>query len=57
MQMPINLMPQDFIDLYGLQVKDKSGHVYMEIRRRIYELLQWGILANKLLNEPLAVDG
>ena len=31
MKMPINLIPQEFIDLYGLAAKVKNGYVYMEI--------------------------
>ena len=57
MRMPINLIPQEFIDLYDLSSKVKNGFVYMEIRRGMYGLPQSGILANKLLKERLAKDG
>jgi hypothetical protein len=57
MRMPINLIPQEFIDLYDLSPKVKNGFVYMEIRRGMYGLPQSGILANKLLKERLAKDG
>ena len=32
MRMPINLIPQEFIDLYDLAPKVKNGYVYMEIQ-------------------------
>ena len=51
--MPINLIPQEFIDLYDLGSKVKNGYVYIEIQRGMYGLPQAGILANKLLKERL----
>ena len=57
MRMPINLIPQEFIDLYDLAPKVKNGYVYMEIQRGMYGLPQSGILANKLLKERLEEDG
>ena len=51
--MPINLMPQEFIELYDLGSKVKIGYVYIEIQRGMYGLPQAGILANKLLKERL----
>ena len=53
MRMPINLIPQEFIDLYDLGLKVKNGYVYIEIQRGMYGLPQAGILANKLLKERL----
>ena len=53
MMMPINLIPQEFIDLYDLGSKVKNGYVYIEIQRGMYGLPQAGILANKLLKERL----
>ena len=53
MRMPINLIPQEFIDLYDLGSKVKNGYVYIEIQRGMYGLPQAGILANKLLKERL----
>ena len=49
--MPINLIPQEFNDLYDLGSKVKNGYVYIEIQRGMYGLPQAGILANKLLKE------
>ena len=43
------------MDLYGLHDKVKNGYVYCEIVRGMYGLSQAGILANKLLEERLAV--
>ena len=53
MQMPINLIPQEFIDLYDLGSKVKNGYVYIEIQQGMYGLPQAGTLANKLLKERL----
>ena len=51
--MPINLIPQEFIDLYDLGSNVKNGYVYIEIQRDMYGLPQAGILANELLKERL----
>ena len=51
MRMPINLIPQEFIDLYDLGSKVKNGYVYIEIQCGMYALPQARILANKLLKE------
>ena len=53
MRMPINLIPQEFIDLYDLGSKVKNGCVYIEIQRGMCGLPQSGILANKLFKERL----
>ena len=53
MRMPINLIPQEFIDLYDLGSKVKNGYVYIEIQRGMDGLPQAGILATKLLKERL----
>ena len=50
---PINLIPQEFIDVYGLAQKLKNGYLYIEIQRGVYGLPQAGILANNLLTERL----
>ena len=57
MRIPINLIPQEFIDLHKLQDKVKNGFVYCEIVRGMYGLPEAGILANKLLKERLAKHG
>ena len=57
MRMPINLFPQEFIDLYNLAPKVKNGYVYMEINKGMYGLPQSGILSNKLLKERLEKYG
>ena len=49
MRIPIELIPQEFIDLYQLQNKIKNGFVYCEIMCGIYGLPESGSLANKLL--------
>ena len=45
---PIELIPQEFIDLYQLQEKIKNGFVYCEIIRGVYVLPESVRLANKL---------
>ena len=57
MKISINLIPQEFIDLYKLQDKIKNGFVYCEIVRGMYGLPEAGVLANKLLKERLAKHG
>ena len=51
LRIAVNLIPQEFMDLYGLHDKVKNGYVYCEIVRGMYGLPQAGILANKLLKE------
>ena len=53
MRMPINLIPQEFIDLYDLGSNIKDGYICIEIQRSMYGLPQAGILANKLLKQRL----
>ena len=57
MRMPIDLIPPEFIEAYGLADKVKNGYVYMEIQRRMYGLPQSGRLANILLKERLEEHG
>ena len=49
----MNLISQEFIDMYDLALKVKNGYVYIEIQRGIYDLPQDVILANNLLKERL----
>ena len=49
MNIPVNLIPQEFIDLYKLQDKIKDGFVYCEIIRGMYVLTEAVVLANILL--------
>ena len=53
MRILIELIPQEFIDLYQLQDKVKNGFVYCEIIRGMYGLPEAGVLANKLLKTRL----
>ncbi len=57
MRMPINLIPQAFIDEYDLSLKVKNGYVYLRIVKGMYGLPQAGMLANKLLKERLEEHG
>ena len=47
MRMPINLNPQEFLNLYNLAPKVKNGCVYMEMQHGVYGLPQADVLANK----------
>ena len=47
MQMDFKKSPLHIVKQYDLNAKAKGGILYLEIRRKIYELLQAGILANK----------
>ena len=42
---PIELIPQEFIDAGHLQDKAKSGYIYYEITRGMYGLPETGVLA------------
>ena len=57
MRITINLVSQEFIDLYDLAPKVKNGYTYMEISRGMYRIPQSGTLANKLLNKRLEKEG
>ena len=52
MQIPVKLIPEDFIVLYQLHDKIKDGHIHMQIECSMYGLPQAGILANKILHNP-----
>ncbi len=57
MKMPLQLIPEDIMEHYGLRKKAIDGYVYMEIRKGMYGLPQASILANKLLKLWLARHG
>ena len=57
MQIPRHLVPQEFIDEYGLESKIYRGFLYDEIRKGIYGLSQAGKPANTLLKQRLATCG
>ena len=57
MRIPIELIPQEFIDLYQLPKKIKNGFVYCEIIRGMYGIPDSGSLANKLLKKRLEEHG
>ena len=54
---PIELIPQEFIDLYQLQDKVKTGFVCCEITGDMYGLPVAGVLATKLLKTRLKQHG
>ena len=49
MQIPLKLVPKEFMDKYKLHDKQYKGHIYMEIFKGMYGLPQTGKLANDLL--------
>ena len=55
--MPVDLIPDNIMNLYNLHNKVKNGFVYMQIQRGLYGLPQSGILANKLLHKRLKPHG
>ena len=57
MKMKLSNFPQDIIDQYKLNDKEKNGYVYVEIRKGMYGIPAAGILAQKLLEERLAKSG
>ena len=56
-RIPIELIPQESIDLYQLQNKIKNGFVYCEIILGMYGLPESGSLAKKLLKKRLEEHG
>ena len=52
-RIPIELIPQEFIDLYNRQDKVIHGFVYFDITRGMYGRPEAGVLANKLLKTRL----
>ena len=54
MQMPIDLIPEEFQTTYSLQVKAKNSFVYIKIAKGMYSLPQSGILASKLLKKRIS---
>ena len=57
MKMPVDLIPDNIMDLYNLHNKVKNGLVYMQIQRGLYGLPQSGILVNTILRERLKPHG
>jgi hypothetical protein len=52
----ISSIPQEIIDEFRLLELAHDGRVYIEIQKGMYGLPQAGILANKLLQQRLALD-
>jgi hypothetical protein len=49
MRIPINVIPEDIIDQYGLRELEHNGYVYVEICKGVYGLPQAGRIANDAL--------
>ena len=47
LRIAVELIPQEFMNLYGLHDKVKNGYVYCEIVRGIYGLPQTGIFSEQ----------
>ena len=47
LHMPINLIPQRFIDDYDLLPKVQNGYIYMRIIKGMYGLPQAGMLVTE----------
>ena len=54
MRIPRDIVPQEFIDEYGLERKFYKEFLYFEIRNGIYGLPQAGKLVNTILKQHLA---
>ena len=54
MKLPLSVFPEHIKQQYNLEIKAKTGYVYVEIRRLIYGLPQAGKLVNTALKEHLA---
>jgi hypothetical protein len=58
MHLRLDILPQDIIDKYNLnKIVYADGWVYVKIRKGMYGLPQAGILANRLLENCLAIRG
>ena len=57
LRIPLHLIPQEFIDEYGLERKFYKGFLYCEIWKGVYGFPQAGKLANTLLKQRLATCG
>jgi hypothetical protein len=56
--MKMELFPQDIIDQYDLTNKvDHNGNTHCEVRPRMYDLPQAGIIAQELLEECFLAAG
>ena len=55
LRIAVDLIPQEFMDLYNLHSKVNNWCIYCKIVQGMYGLPQAGMLANKLLKERLAV--
>jgi hypothetical protein len=57
MRIPIKIIPQEIIAEYNLLSLVSDGHVYIEVQKCMYGLLQAGILTNQLLARCLEIHG
>ena len=57
MCIPVDLVPQEFIDAYNLCNKIYKGFLYVKIHKGIYGLPQAGILAKKVLRAKVQPHG
>ena len=57
MRIPIDVIPEEIIEQYGLREFEHNGYVYVEIRKGMYGLCQAGKIANDALVPYLANHG
>ena len=53
MRLPINIIPQEIIDLYNLKELEEGGYIYCDIVKLMYGLPQDGKIYNDLLTSRL----
>ena len=56
-ELPLKVLPQNIIDQYNPNNKERNGFIYFEICRSIYGLTQSGRLANEYLRKKLDPAG
>jgi hypothetical protein len=57
MRMLLSRFPEGIVDTHNLKALAVDGWVYIEIMKGMYRLKQMGLLANQLLQTPLATFG
>ena len=57
MRLYLDIIMEEIIEAYNLQVFATDGWVYIKIQKVMYGIPQAGILANKFLTERLGTDG
>ena len=53
MFLPLDLIPDEFVNKYNLRNLSYNGKVYVKIIKVMYGLPQYGILENRQIQHPL----